>query len=411
MDSDIATVGVATWTAAGDVRSRIEVNGPDGPWLVTDWQEPTVLHSATLLGLLPDTNWTARAVTEDGEASHDVSFSTGPVSIDMPRWTTSGTPGWSGYLLTAFIRDPSVVVILDEEGRVVWYKEAKAGQRVVRVRLRPDGGGLRYAEMEPATITEKSALVAVGWGGDESSRISLPQFHHDFADAEGGAAACIVSDIRPGQSGEDVMGDSIVVVEPDGTQTPVWSSWDAWEVPKDGDMLQQSWTHANAIDNDPVGGGYWLGMRDLGAIVQVLPDGTVGKQIGGADSSYSFQDSADHPVFQHQFQMLEGGVVMFDDRDPATGEDSRVLQLALDEVGMTAAAEWTWHRDPPYSVFALGDVDRAEDGSTLAVFSTGGLIDDITPEGELRWELATELAVVVPYVVRLAELPGVARVR
>ena len=411
MDVEIATVGVATWTAAGDVRSRIEVDGPDGPWLVTDWQEPTVLHSATLLGLLPDTDWTARAVTEAGESSHDVPFSTGSVSADMPRWTTSGTPGWSGYLLTSFISDPGMVVILDEQGRVVWYKEAKAGQRVIRVRLRPDGGGLRYAEIEPVTVTEKSALVEVGWGGDESSRIPVAQFHHDFADAEGGAAACIVSDIRPGRSGEDVLGDSIVVVDPDGTQTPVWSSWDDWEVPRDSDMLQQSWTHANAIATDPVGGGYWLGMRELQRIVQVLPDGTVGKQIGGAESSYTFADSADRPMFQHQFQILEGGVVMFDDRDPTTGEDSRVLELALDDVAMTAAAAWTWHRDPPYSVLALGGVDRAADGSTIAVFSSGGLIDDISPEGELRWELATEIGVAVPYVVRLAELPGVARVR
>lgn len=411
VDDDIATFAVATWSAAGDVRSRVEVDGPDGPWLVTDWEAPEAIHSANLLGLLPDTEWTARAVTEDGKSSNDIPFSTGALPPEVPGYTTAGAPGWEGYLLTAFIGDPSMVVILDEAGRVVWYRQAKTGERVLRVRLRPDGSGLRYAEIEPVDITEKSALIEVDWGGQETSRVAVDKFHHDFADAEGGGAACLVTDIRPGRSGADVQGDSIVVVDADGTQTPVWSSWDVWEPPADSSMEKHSWTHANAIDNDPEGGGYWLGLRDLSAIVQVLPDGSVGTQLAGEGSSYTFPEPADKPKFQHQFQMLDGGVLMFDDRDPTTGEDSRLLELNLDDSATTATASWTWHHDPTLSIYALGDVDRAPDGSTLGVYSSAGVIVDLSPEGEVRWELGTELAVGIPYVVRLAELPGVQRVR
>ncbi len=302
-------------------------------------------------------------------------------------------------------------MILDEAGRVVWYRQAKAGVRVLRVRVRPDGSGLRYAEIEPVEITDKSALIEVDWGGQETSRVSVDKFHHDFADAEGGGAACLVTDVRPGRSGADVLGDAIVVVEADGTQTPVWSSWDAWEVPADSSMEKHSWTHANAIDNDPVGGGYWVGFRDLSSVVQVLPDGTVGDMIGGDDSSYTFAEGGDVPKFQHQFQMVDGGVVMFDDRDPATGEDSRLLELTLDDSAMTAQAAWTWHHPDALQNLALGDVDRADDGSALGVFSYNGVMVDVGPEGEVRWELGTELAVGIPYVVRLSELPGVQRVR
>jgi hypothetical protein len=56
-------------------------------------------------------------------------------------------------------------------------------------------------------------------------------------------------------------------------------------------------------------------------------------------------------------------------------------------------------------------VDRAEDGSTLATFSSAGVISDVSPEGELRWELQTSLAAGVSYVVRVPELPGFERVR
>jgi hypothetical protein len=63
------------------------------------------------------------------------------------------------------------------------------------------------------------------------------------------------------------------------------------------------------------------------------------------------------------------------------------------------------------SVYALGDVDRAADGSTLVTFSSAGLIDDVSPGGDLRWELQTQLASGVSYLVRVAELPGMTRVR
>lgn len=410
LDDDVATLAVATWSGGEGERTRVEVDGEDGPFLRTDWQEAELAHAVPLLGLWAGGKWSARVVSESGDGSVYVDFETGPVPVSMPGWTTSGTPGWEGYLLTGVIAEPSWALILDEWGRVVWYRKAQGRHRVLRVRLGADGEGVRYAEIEPAPTPETSALVTVNWDGTEVSRHYVDQFNHDFVDTPEGDSICVVTDVRPGRSGADVVGDALVRVDEGGVATPFWSSWDTWEVPEDSELEGNTWTHVNALAVRE-GGGWWVGMRNLSALLEVFEDGSVGRMLGGPNSAWSFAAAADRPKFQHQFQFLDGGVVMMDDRDPATGEDSRVLELLLDDDAMTATATWSWHHDPPLSTVTLGDVDRAIDGSTLAVFSYAGVIDDIGPDGELRWELQTSLAAAIPYAVRVADLPGVMRVR
>jgi hypothetical protein len=410
IDDDVATVAIATWSASSS-RSRIEIDDADGPWLRTAWQEAGIGLSQPIVGLWPDTAYTARAVTEAGDESADVPFTTGSVPATVPGYTLAGSPGWEGYLLTGLVSDPSAVVILDETGRVVWYHLGKKGLRALRVRPLTDGTGLRYAAIEAEEVPEKSALVSVDWAGEVTRELDLPRFTHDFVDDGDGDAVGIFLDVRPGRSGKDVMGDALYAIDGvSGETTPIWSVWDSWDVPADPEMVDGSWTHANTVDARE-GGGWWLGLRNQSAILEILPDGTLGRQLGGDDSSWTFPDAADLPKFQHGFQFQEGGVVIFDDRDPATGEDSRVLELALDDTAMTARATATWHHDPPVSVFALGDVDRADDGSTLVTYSSAGTIADVSPEGELRWELQTELASGVSYVLRVPSLPGFERVR
>jgi hypothetical protein len=411
IDDNVTTVALASWSADGPARTRIEVENADGPWLVSDWQEAGIGLSVPLVGLFADTEYTARATTEGGDESADVSFTTGSLPASIPGYSVAGTPGWQGYMLTGLVSDPSAVVILDEAGHVVWYHLGKKGLRALRVRLLPDGSGIRYASIEAVAIPDKSELVSVDWAGTTTRSLPLPLFTHDFVD-DGADAVGIFNDVRPGRSGSDVAGDAIRHIDGEtGETTPIWSTWDSWEVPSDSEIAGGSWTHANTLDA-AAGGGWWVGMRNQSRIVEISEDGQLGRQLGGDESTWSFPDPADAPKFQHGFQFLdEGRVVIFDDRDPATGEDSRLLELSLAADALTASAASVWLRDRPVSVYALGDVDRAADGSTLVTFSSAGLIDDVSPGGDLRWELQTQLASGVSYLVRVAELPGMTRVR
>lgn len=410
-DDDIAVLSVASWSAGTAARTRVEVQDRAGTTWASDWQDSEPVHRAPLLGLPPGTELTARVVSEAGDESESVAFTTGVPPAELPGWTTSGEPGWEGYLLLGVISDPSWAVILDQDGRVVWYKKAAGGRRVLRVRASPDGQGLRYAEIQEAAITESSQLVTVEWDGTEVSRQTVPEFNHDFVDAADGGALCLVTDVRPGRSGADVTGDALAHVQADGTLTKVWTTWDQWEVPGDEDIEPDgTWTHANALDVRE-GGGVWLGMRNQSQLLELDEAYTLQRILGGEDSDWSFAAPADRPVHQHQFQVVDGGMVLFDDRDVQSGEPSRALELALDDTTMSATATWSWSHPKDIQVYALGDVDRAADGSTLVVFSSAGILDDLGADGDLRWELATDLGAGLSYAVRLEALPGMVRVQ
>ncbi len=414
VSEDITTFATASWTFATDSRTRIEVTNDDGPWLTTDWQEGAASHEVGLLGLFADTTYQARLVVEDGDASPYVTFATGDIPASLPRWTIDGEPGWEGFVLTAIVggdTEASTLVIFDELGRVVWYHQGRKGHRILRVRLLPDRSGLRYAEIETVPEPETSALVTVSWSGEELSRVEIPGFTHDFVDTPEGDAMCIVLDIRQGRGELDVLGDAIEPVTADGPGEPIWSIWDHATPPVDADMEQQVWTHANAIDWDPDRQSYWLGLRELSQIVQVFPDGTQGAQFGGTEPTWAIADPADATKFQHQFEFFGDELLVFDDRDPKTAEESRLMQYTLDDAAGTATPTWEWHHPDHLQVITLGDVDRAADGSTLAVFSSSGVVVDLDPNGEIRWQLETEFASVIPYVVRVPDLPGVSRVR
>ena len=143
IDDNVSTVAVVTWSADGPGRTRVEIDNADGPWLVTDWQEAGLGLSRPVVGLWADTEYTARVVSEDGGESSDVAFTTGSIPSSVPGYSVAGEPGWEGYLLTGLVSDPTAVVILDETGRVVWSHVGKKGLRALRVRLAPDGSGIR----------------------------------------------------------------------------------------------------------------------------------------------------------------------------------------------------------------------------------------------------------------------------
>ena len=404
----IGTVIRASWSADGSLgKTRVEVLDSAGSYLATDWQEPSAAeHAASVLGLASGTGYTLRVAAESGETSVGTPVITADAT-EVPSLTLTGTPGWGGFLTAGLLGNDALAGILDEQGRFVWWSPANAP--VIRARVKQDGTGVWYVESHGEADTDTSDLVGVNWEGEEVSRQTLDRFSHDFVDAPDGRAACVVEDVRE-NGGKEIVGDSIALVDDEGATETVWDSWDAWPAPQPDEITgTNSWTHANAIDWDPDSQSYWLGMRNQSTILQVFPDGSMGTQIGGADSSYAFPNPEDVPEFQHQFQLVDGGIVMFDDRD--SDQYSRVLELSLDDEAGTATAAWTWHHDPEFWVYALGDVDRAADGSTLVVFSSAGTMDDIGPDGELRWELQTQLATGIPYFVRLPELPGVHRIR
>ena len=190
-----------------------------------------------------------------------------------------------------------------------------------------------------------------------------------------------------------VEGDGIVEIGPDGTFTPVWSVWDHLEYDPGMEVDPGAgWSHANALQYDKTEDVYYLSLRNFDSILKIdRATGEVLWTLGGQHSDFTLANG-DKRLFQHQhqFRILDGGVLVFDN---GTSEqfDSRVVEYALDEDQGRAELAWEHHDEPPVHTLALGDVERLENGNTLISWGAVGQVDDVTPEGERVWRLHVEI--------------------
>jgi hypothetical protein len=395
----------AAWRAVGDAATRVEITGEDGPWSATDWfpagEAPV---KAMLLGLLPDAEWTAQLRTEAGDITATTTFRTPALPPPVPTLELTGEPGWEGWLLTSALDAESQVLLLDARGRVLWFtalhETPVAGGRV---RPRQDGRGVWYAAMGE----QPAELVSVSWDGRELSHQSVDGLNHDYTELIDGSFVWNTYDCRKDDALGRVCGNAVRKGDPGTEGELLFSTWDEFDPLLDGDVEGEGdWTHCNALFVDETRGSAWLGSRNFGAILELdLTTGEVLTQVGGPHTTLEPTDDQARTLQQHRFDVIDENTLLVHDNSFAQF-GSRAVELKLDRSAGTVEAVAELRHDPDVWVYALGDVDRADDGSTLVTWSTSGLVDDFAPDGTLRASIAAELGVVFGYTNRLTKLPG-----
>ncbi len=395
----------ATWTPDPEERTRVEISGPEGVSFATEWHEPGLdAQSAALVGMFPDSEWTASLVLEAGDVVDSATFATPALPVDFPSWALTGTPGWTGWMLVPMLDDAPGVVLMDQEGRVVWFTslvDVRVGGG--RSRIRRDGRGVWMASMgdQPATLT------GISWMGEVLETVSLDGLNHDYTELSDGRFAWNNFDCRKDDVLGRVCGNAIKVGKLDGPEAVVFSTWDEFDPNVDGEVTGEAdWTHANALFVEPDEASAWFGLRNFHAILHVdLTTGAVLDQVAGPHATLSAATPTAELHEQHRFEVLANGNLVVHDNGTAES-NSRVVELALDRAAGTAAVVSVLQHDPPVFDYALGDVHRADDGSTLVTWTTAGLIDDFAPDGTLRATIAAELGLAFGYNEVVTVLPG-----
>lgn len=384
--SGVSTVANVRWTEPAEARSRIIAENADGVRIVGDWQPPGGGRLA-VVGLKADTSYDLFVEPEGGEPGAPVSFTTGSLPTSLPTWTTTGTPGWRGFAVTSLQGANQWAIVLDEEGDPVWFSQVSQDGRLVRARARMDGLGVWVVPTKIDDKVSPSDLIGLDWNGNEIERHTIEHFSHDYVEVEPGIIAFLLYEPRD-IDGVLTVGNTITELTlKTGEQRQVFSSYDLWGNYFGEEPDAEPWAGGNAIDFDAESGTYGAGFRQLDAIIEVdRESGEVGRQLGGPHSDFVFADPASAPHQHHQFQWFDDGILVFDNRE--SDEYSRVTEFSL--TNATADVVWTHQTNPPVWVYALGDVDRAQDGSSFLTWTTAGILEDIDPEGAGRWSLSTE---------------------
>jgi len=402
----IPTVVTVTWDISGpDVTSARVEFGQDGEVASTAGAAIDSEGNAhtVLLGMKPLTSYQLRAVEDHGGEWVEgewLEIETGGLASSLPGLTLHDhdpARAAGGFLVTSLLTRQGAAAIVDGDGDVVWAHQPDLDWDVVfisRAHYTPGADHVTYLARDRTVMgdaDEQRTLVRVSLDGSAEEHITADDVHHDYLPLADGGFAVLERDYRE-VDGQAVKSDSVVEIAADGSRTVVWSAWDHFAYDPDFEVESDgSWCHANALDLDEETDLYQVSLRNFGAIVEIDRDsGDQLRIIGGSQSDYVQSDgTADLFAWQHQFEVLDGGVLVFDNGTPDVC-DSRAVEYALDTG--TAELVWEFHADPPLFTPALGDVQRLDSGHTLISWSSSGQIDEVTPGGDVVWRLRSEMA-------------------
>ena len=407
LSESIPTVATVTWNLAdgGATAAHVEFGHADLYDLTATARiDDAGRATATLMGMKQLTEYQLRVVEEfSGESLRGPghTLETGALPFDVPDLHLEvHDPALAdiGFVVTSSYAMPSAAIVIDGDGDVVWAHQPTLDWKqlhVPRALFSSDGGhvvyhaGVGYESDGTDPVLERLAL-RVSLDGSDEEVIALPEGHHDLLEHDDGTLAVLTYDWQTVEERE-IEGDRLVEVAPDGTLHQVWTAWDHFEFDPDATYSEDlGWTHANAVDFDAATGTYHVSIHNLDCIVEI--DRGTGEQlalVGGESSDFALSDgSTDLFHRQHQFELLPGGILVFDN-GVSESQDSRAVEYALTDG--TAEPLWEYRQDPPTYTVAMGDVQRLPSGNTLITWGSLGQMDQITPDGEVVWRLRTEI--------------------
>ena len=402
--TDVGTVVRVTFDTTEVLTATVKF-GPEGLLYETPATEKGTHHEVLLVGL-PALTEAHYQIVVGGEEDTERTIETGTVDPIFQQLTVEGEGHDRFAGVTMLGGELAGVALLDPEGRYVWnhISQRPAPQLPYRMRLLRDGSGVVFNVGDlSGELTKGGGLVKVAFDGLEETFVPLDYLAHDFVELEDGTLAGIAfkegpipkecpevyEKLKPPKT--QLLGNHIVEIAPDGTQTEVWDSWDCFDPCVDfSDGLEETprepgWTFTNALDYDEDSDSYLVSMRSLSTIASISrATGECNWTFGSAASATTV------PVGQvfhheHQFQYWPGHMLVFDNE--GGGFTSRVLEYAFDPKEPTAEVIWSHDTD----VFSpvLGDVQRLENGDTMFIASLAGQIERVTSTGESVWKANT----------------------
>lgn len=407
VDDSIATVVHVRWKTSGETRGRVEYGSSGEFEFSTPLEaEASGEHEVALLGLVEDTEYDYRVVLEEPEETRSATFQVRTETLPggMPRLSVDGT-GADQWIVVPILGATTAVTIVDPAGNIVWYHQDERDLDFYRARLSLDGKSLLYnAASVSGDPSEDSELVRVALDGSGSSSVPVPLLAHDFVEHPDGTIGAIVVEYRDFE-GTELRGDSIVEVDESGDIKTVWSAWDCFD-PSEvlGEDPEHGWTFANALDYDPVEEAYYLGMRNFSSIAKIdRKTGECEWVLGATAPTLEFKSGSARFLHQHQFQVV-GDHLLVMDNDGSPGNESRILEYALDFDANQASEVWSYTADPVVYSFVLGEPTRLANGKTFVNWSAAGQMDLVDEDGKALWKLNTDVGYVFGFNTLAASL-------
>jgi len=336
-----------------------------------------------------------------------------PVTDTEPAtsdWTlvTSGadSEAATGFLiLSKFDPHGSVALVVDGTGQIVWQGEDPGEPyKINRTRLALDGQSILTSAYDRSRIEDIGVITRVGLDGEVLSTTRTTEQHHDFVEHDdetftwlswGYADVAIGFDpiplsadvLRTAAEGSDEADPEQIYAFLD--DYPIDPFWSCGHMDYDNFAPDSyEWSHSNSLAHVPGEDAYYVMVRYWDALLKIDRGGALQWQLGGAFGDFEIPEE---DIFRHAHMsdVWPGGILVFDNGDHGTAPVSGVAEYAWDEDAMTAEKVWDYRDPQGRFITHLGDARRLPGGNTLIAWGPKAELTEVTPEGEIVWELHT----------------------
>ncbi len=364
--------------------------------------------SLQVMRLRPSTNYNYKVFllksTNSPILQYEGNFTTGPLPKALQNAKFNIVQGKPTYGLALLDFNDTVfkgIVIIDSEGKIVWYYQHDKQVFAIAQRdnhelvFNENGGTLGYSMLD---IAPDGRIVRSVNDILENGEISQPngRWGHELLIRPGNKVWTLGSEIRPVilngnytlQTGDTIeewntstgkvtrLVSLFDLLDPvkDRAEDSNLTTGFVWTGPqKQYDGIAQDWTHANALDILP-DGNIMMSVRHLNQIIAIKPDFSgIAWRLGGLGSDFTFPNPADQFYHQHYPRMLPNGhILLFDNGnlrpDNQGGRYSRALELEVNFSTMQARKVWEYRNKPDLYSSAVGSANRLPNGNTVLLY-------------------------------------------
>ncbi len=407
-DPDADQISDMTWRQHDEIESLVYVGWTQASTATTyveylfegeEWSRSPELEREAgeqeqiLVGIPYDTSFNFRVVSESDDesfTSEECDAETGEIPVeglgpevlvsDETQWEPTGNymigsinatrSGWTSGDFWMFI--------LDRQGRVVWAYLAPDENFCYYVRESLDGKDILWDEITYWTSYDYGAASKVyrmKLDGSISESYPIPGANHAFTEMPDGSIVWY---------GMDSSGNGqLLKYKPDGTQETLWDC---------DEFYASMGINENCLQNTV----FWHEPADSFLLSFALEDfaleldhqtGTVLRLWGHLDGAWDFDPEDSAFWTQHGISYTDTGTLLMSTHVSSSSTEVVVREYELDDQAQVLREVWNYGIGEGVEASLGGEAHRLPGGNTLHNYGLTPRLKEVTPDGEVVWDL------------------------
>jgi hypothetical protein len=325
-------------------------------------------------------------------------FGEGPLVTEAVTATTGAPPdglnepalGWSDsdaidpsmqYVVTGASDIRGWTLIFDRQARVVWARQTPGLNATLHTRVSYDGADLLIDHNTYwATFDDGagSQIVRMKIDGTEVAVYDTPGLHHPFTELQDGTLVW---------GAADGLNETLQKLTPEGEQTQIWDCADFQAEAGGEHTYCQSNTLFHVEDTDT----FLFSLYSDETIIEIDHEtGMSLRWFGHDEGSWGFDPTESAFHWQHGGHITAEGTLLTSSHVDGTSDECVVREYELDEEDQILREVWSFGVGLEREANVMGEAHRLPNGNTLHNYGSGARLLEVTPAGEVVWEVMWE---------------------